>query len=237
MLVSFTSLSKGGTGKSTLAVITTLSLGLAEKRTLLVDLGEEGSSSRIVMRNPSPPYLRNVLEGTYSLIDSIGLYSLSVIFKRKSLKSEFYMIPNIGSLPILNSNLSYLLVELAKLREYLDIIILDYPAFQDDVFARSVNMTDKIVLVLEPNSAKSIISLARKNLKGDIIPVLNKYIKASTFSCNAYDAIVSVYDECIVVPFDPALALINYRTLPYVLGNIRKDTQDSLINLISRING
>ena len=237
MIVSFTSLSKGGTGKSTLAVIITLSLGLAEKRVLLIDLGEEGSSSRIMLKNPSPPYLRNVLEGTYSLVDSIGLYSLSLFFKRRTIRSEFYMIPNVGSLPILNSNLNYLIIELAKLREYLDIVLLDYPAFQDDVYASSVNRTDKIILVVEPNSAYSIISLARKVLKGEVIPVLNKYIKASTFSRNAYDIILSEYNECVRIPFDPALALMNHRTLPYVLGNLKKETQDSLINLISMISG
>jgi len=190
-----------------------------------------------MLKNPSPPYLRNVLEGTYSLVDSIGLYSLSLFFKRRTIRSEFYMIPNVGSLPILNSNLNYLIIELAKLREYLDIVLLDYPAFQDDVYASSVNRTDKIILVVEPNSAHSVISLARKVLKGEVIPVLNKYIKASTFSRNAYDIILSEYNECVRIPFDPALALMNHRTLPYVLGNLKKETQDSLINLISIISG
>ncbi|OYT31365.1 MAG: hypothetical protein B6U94_03435 [Thermofilum sp. ex4484_79] len=235
MISAFTSLSKGGTGKSTLASVITLSLGLADTRVLLIDFGEEGSSSRIMLRNPSPPYLRNILEGTYTLIDAIGLYSLSVFFKKKSLKSEFYMIPNIGSLPILNSNFNYLIVELAKLQDYLDFILIDYPAFQDYAFLTAVNSSDKIILVTEPNSAKAVVSLAKKNLKGEVIPVLNKYVKASSFSKTAYDVIISEYGECFVVPFDPALALINYRTLPYVLGNIKKETQNALINLIARI--
>ncbi len=229
-----TSLSKGGTGKSTLSTILTLALSLVGKQVLLIDLGEEGSSSRFLLGNPSPPYLRDIVSGKTKVEEAIGLYSLKIPikkgFKQHHIEVNFYMIPNLGQLDSgLDSNF---ISSLKVFSKYFDITILDLPAFQGGKYLPIINSSDLVLLVVEPGS-KQIAPVAKRVIKKKTVVVLNKYVK-TIGSKLAYDYIVSLYNplDVVVLPFDPALAIISSRNVSRILTYLNKDTQEGILTLI-----
>lgn len=233
--MSITSLSKGGTGKSTLASLMTLALGLAESRVLLIDMGEEGSSSSMLLKRPEPPFLKAVLEGETRFEDAVGLFEIDIAFRRKSARASFYMLPNMGELPIFDSNLEMFMEELEGARDNLDVTLIDLPAFQGSDFMKIIDGSDIVMLVVEPGSARSVAGAAKRKIRGDVLPILNKYVRGSAVSKAAYDYLLSRYGECLVVPLDPALALMSSSTIRYVLGNIQRETEDVLVEMLSRV--
>ncbi|RLE90589.1 MAG: hypothetical protein DRN04_14720, partial [Thermoprotei archaeon] len=113
VIVAFTSGSKGGTGKSTLSVLTTILLSavLDGKKILLIDFGEHGNSTRMILKHPEPPFLTDFLKGN---IKAIGRYRLKI----GRIESKFFMIPNLGKIQKL-SNIEIMLKKISRIFDYI----------------------------------------------------------------------------------------------------------------------
>ncbi|RLF09029.1 MAG: hypothetical protein DRJ98_08775, partial [Thermoprotei archaeon] len=168
MIVAFTSGSKGGTGKSTLSTLCTILLSavLTNKKILLIDFGEYGNSTRMILKHPEPPFLRDFLKGD---LRAIGRYRVKV----GRIESRFFMIPNIGKVHSIE-NLPKLLSRIEKVFNY---IICDIPAYQNSLYDSLIDISDMVVLVTTPT--KISVEAIKRAYTGHAkrVIVINKYFK------------------------------------------------------------
>lgn len=220
VIVAFTSGSKGGTGKSTLSVLTTILLSavLDGKKILLIDFGEHGNSTRMILKHPEPPFLTDFLKGN---IKAIGRYRLKI----GRIESKFFMIPNLGKI----QKLSNIEIMLKKISRIFDYIICDLPAYQNSLYDCVIDLSDMVVLVTLPNLV-SIEAIKRAYTgKAKRVVVLNKYFK-SAFQFKI--ELEKYFDEIVLtIPFDPYVSIMNANTLPIVLKKLSKNFQKHIADL------
>jgi len=228
IVVSFTSGSKGGTGKSTLSSLATLALAGAEVKVLLIDLGQEGNSSRLLLREPEPPFLRDVLQGKVTLLDAIGSYEIKL---EKLGSLNFYMIPNLGPLPK-PRELEAFFRELKELENCIDIVFLDLPAYQDPWFNKFIDYSDLVVLVANPFPYVVNAVINAYTDGKEVIAVLNKFVKG----CECYlNLLGERYKRTIAIAYDPYVALLDSANLTKILEKLSKKFQDGLVELCFQI--
>ncbi len=220
VIVAFTSGSKGGTGKSTLSVLTTILLSavLDGKKILLIDFGEHGNSTRMILKHPEPPFLTDFLKGN---IKAIGRYRLKI----GRIESKFFMIPNLGKI----QKLSNIEIMLKKISRIFDYIICDLPAYQNSLYDCVIDLSDMVILVTLPNLV-SIEAIKRAYTgKAKRVVVLNKYFK-SAFQFKI--ELEKYFDEIVLtIPFDPYVSIMNANTLPIVLKKLSKNFQKHIADL------
>ena len=224
MRACITSGCKGGTGKSTLSTLLTILYAGVGKRVVLIDTGSNGNSSHIVLNNPPPPYLRDVLLSE-NILDAVIKCEIAI----KNNVVDFYLIPNNGQIPrIPKENIKRSLKELER---FFDIAILDIPAYQNSEYDVFIEQCDIAVLVYNPNQLV-LKSVSRAYTgKCEVIPVLNKY-----FGVEKYRRYVEkIHGKCLTIPFDPYLSILCSENLVNVLLNVSSKTQESLVKLALEI--
>ena len=226
--VAFTSGSKGGTGKSTLSSLCTLALAGAGYSVLLVDCGSDGNSTRMLLRNPKPPFLRDFLKGD---LWALGEYTVKI----GSIEVDFFMIPNIGPVSDLERIETMLNLKLSKTRleDYFQLIIFDLPAYQGSLYDTIVDISNLVILVAKPyRAAVSAVKTAYTG-KARRLVVLNEYHPSFT----EYRVDMEKYfkSDILTLPYDPYVRLMGPDTLSLVLSKLSKDFQHSLLELCRSI--
>ena len=222
--VCLTSGCKGGTGKSTLAVLLTILYSGAGKRTILIDTGAGGNSSHIIITNPPPPYLRNIINDG-DAIEAIIKCELSI----KDKTVDFYLIPNDGPLGSVNNNSVRKLLK--SIEKFFDIAIFDLPAYQNGEYNSFVDNCDIVLLIYNPSDF--IIKAVSKCYTGNriVIPVLNKHLGIEKYLAN----IRKMHNSVFTIPFDPYLSIMNPGNLSNVLARISSQVQKNLVELALKI--
>jgi len=226
--VAFTSGSKGGTGKSTLSSLCTLALAGAGYSVLLVDCGSEGNSTRMLLRNPRPPFLRDFLKGD---LWALGEYTVKV----GSFEVNFFMIPNIGPLDRLDRIRSMLNLKLSKARleDYFQLIVFDLPAYQGSSYDAIIDASDIVVLVAKPYRAAVAAVKTAYTGRAKKLVVLNEY--HPSFIEYRVDMERYFNDSVLTLPYDPYVRLMGPDTLSLVLSRLGKEFQRSLLELCRSI--
>ncbi|GEM_PF-1597542 len=218
--VCVTSGCKGGTGKSTISTLLTVLYAGVEKRVILIDTGTKGNCSHIILNNPPPPYLGDVI-----LPGNITEAILKCEMAIGDRNVNFYLIPNNGQLPEVSSET--IERSFRKIEKYFDIAILDIPAYQNEEYYSFIDVCDIAVLVYNPN--RLIINSVSKAYTGKCVtvPVLNKYLGIEKYR----NLIKEIHGKCLVVPFDPYLSLLSPENLVNALLNLSRKTQEVLVEL------
>ena len=231
--MSVTSNGKGGTGKTTISTILTLGLNIAGISTLLIDTSSEGGSSSLLLGQPPPPFLRDVLSGKASLIESIGVYRLAL----EGQNIEFFMLPNRGPLPDI-SNIDRLFNNLDRLRDVFNIIFFDLPAFQGNgIYSDFIEHSNIVLKVVEPNIV-AINAVLQLKTQAREIYVLNCPRPYPSKVISRYKKLLEerVGEENVIhVEYDYAASRLSHENLNKVLSHLSDSFQSSLYLIAKNI--
>ena len=219
MIVSFSSGGKGGTGKSTLSLITAVALAVAGKDVLLIDTSSEGGVTRLLLENPEPPFFRDILRRKATWYETI----LSLSLRITKYQVEFDFIPNLGNLPE-SSYIRWISYTI----EFYDYVILDLPAFQDvRTYHPLLKLSNLNILVSDPSvaSVHAVISAPRLSRT---VGVLNKF----DGNARAKLELEQVFDPLFIIPYDPALPALSPTTIHLVFAYLSKSFQKEFLKFI-----
>ncbi|MEM4875390.1 MAG: hypothetical protein QW394_08830 [Thermofilaceae archaeon] len=202
MLIATFSGSKGGTGKTTLAV--SLSVTAASSvPTLLVDASSEGGATAYLLGDTPPPYLRDDPDASLREVEH-DTFRLTVAVNRGPLRSPEQVI---------NS--------LRTWSQRYTLVLVDIPALTDvDAVERYLPLileADSILVVAEPNPASLESALFTFTGKRVVVAlncprpyprsVVDYYSKTVAYWCKKAGA------DYVVVPYEPAVSRLGPGTL------------------------
>jgi MinD superfamily P-loop ATPase len=232
--------SKGGVGKTTIAISMSIVTALQGVPTLLVDTSMDGSATGYLLgNNVEPPYLGdlNFIDGVsirsvlrrVPIVESNGAeLTVAVNGRKKSLK-------NIGALA--NA--------LKRLNEF-PMIIVDVPALADREavlrYYPIYETADVIVAVAEPNTV-SITSAVMTFRDKHVVTALNcprPYVPTLIDRYRKYmDGIHKVYGiPYVVIPFSSAILMLSGDTIGHFGGNklnIVKSAEPTYVQAITEL--
>lgn len=196
MLVTTFSSSKGGTGKTTLAVSLSV-LSSASARTLLVDASAEGGATSYLLGDAPGPYFWEDPEGSLRSVELSDGVALTVAVNRGPLVDPARVAQ-----------------ALEAWRETFDFTVVDLPALTDvDTVERYMPLlraTNAVLVVVEPNPASLEAALYCFGGKRVVVAlncprpypatVVDWYRRAVEVFCRKFGY------EYAVIPYDPALS-------------------------------
>ena len=222
IIAAATSGSKGGTGKSTLSSL--LALRLSKKyRVLLVDMGEGGSSTRLVLgQDPGPPYLVDYFAGKTDWKN---------IICQSPYSHRLYVAP---SPPKIRGPVDpYMLYDmLVALKKHVQIVIIDLPAYPGSLYDPVVDMGHLVLLLMNPDPLSFEAAKQAYTGRGLVLPVLNKYHPVHR---EWLDKAKEHWNVVFAFPFDPALTFSKTRTLPEAYKFSKEETKKDLALLAQRL--
>ncbi len=190
--------SKGGTGKTVTASLLAYHLAkFSGRQVLLVDLGEFGSSTQLVLaKDPGPPYLNDYFLGNAPWND---------VIVESPFVEGLYVAPSHGEIgPVDVEALEYMLDQVAGTVSH---VIIDLPAYPGTLYDPIVELAEIIVAVFNPDvlSFQAVDGwlrnrgLLRRKL---VLPLLNKYfVLMGEWKERAEEKFGAVF----TLPFDTAL--------------------------------
>jgi len=232
-IATVTSGNKGGTGKTTISLILTLATNYAGIPSLHVDASSEGGAGTLLLGAKPGPYLRDYLNGKASLDESISVYTLDI----NGEKFDFYMVLNSGNLP--RVDLERLFNDLRRLDDYLELVVIDLPAYQDPWYEAFSRLSDAVIKVAEPSphsltavfSAWPPLGLASGT---PTIYVLNQPRYYPVNVVETYESRLrdSVGDENVItVPYDYAASRLAPENIEAALLNLSDDFQEAIVKI------
>ena len=223
LTVVFTSGSKGGTGKSTLSSVIAYSVALSQKKVLVVDLGEGGSSTWLTLgEDPGEPYLTDYFSGKADWRDIICL---------SPYVEGLYVAP---SPPKTNNVVSVKMLSdlLAQVRGFFHLAFIDLPAYPGSLLDQVVDLGDIVMLLINPDSLCFKAAKQAYIGRGLVLPVLNKYHPIHHVWL---DKAREEWNSVFIFPFDPALTFSRIKKLPDAFRYLKKETRKELELLAQRL--
>ena len=225
-IIAFTSGSKGGTGKSTLSVATSVILS-SKFKTLLVDCG--GKCTRFLLElfgvksidEVPPPYLHDLVKN----IEKSPYYIYSYEVPVDKFKVSLSIIPEIRTLTDREAEeAARLILYLKRVLKTLDFIILDFPATNIFRYDTLLKVADTLVIVLQESFIRDIalevFGIMERIGSKSYIGVINKAVGLEDTAEEFFG------NQVVKVPFDE-----NLRLLPVslnFLNSINKETAKAL---------
>ena len=198
--------SKGGTGKTTLAVCVSV-VTSAVMSTLLVDASAEGGATAYLLGDAPPPYLREDPERSLRRVDAEGL--------------KMFIAVNRGAL----TDVEAVARAVGAWASRFDFVVLDIPALTDvdavERYMPLLRLADTILVVTEPNPAALEASLYTFGGKRVVVAlnsprpypktVVDHYARVvASFCRRASEKGVSA--DYVLVPYDPAVSRLGPST-------------------------
>jgi len=206
VIVATFSGSKGGTGKTTLAVCVSV-VTSAVMSTLLVDASAEGGATAYLLGDAPPPYLREDPERSLRRVDAEGL--------------KMFIAVNRGAL----TDVEAVARAVGAWASRFDFVVLDIPALTDvdavERYMPLLRLADTILVVTEPNPAALEASLYTFGGKRVVVAlnsprpypktVVDHYARVvASFCRRASEKGVSA--DYVLVPYDPAVSRLGPST-------------------------
>lgn len=222
MIAATFSGSKGGTGKTTLAVCLSVVVGAAVP-TLLVDASSEGGATAYLVGDTPPPYLRDDPSRSLRQVENDSL-RLTIAVNRGPLVNPQLVAEHVQSWSMAYS-----------------LVIVDLPALTDaDVVERYMvllKLADVVLAVTEPSPAAMEAALYRFRGKR-VIVALNQPRPYPTAVVNHYTSVIRVFCrnagcDYVVVPYEPAISRLGPSTLRII--NYTSDEFDAAIMRLARL--
>jgi cellulose biosynthesis protein BcsQ len=219
VIVATFSGSKGGTGKTTLAVSLSLAISLRVE-TLLVDASTEGGATAYLLGDCPGPYLSEDPDGSLRRIEADEL-QLTVAVNRGSLLWPGKVADSVE--------------EWSKQYHF---IIIDQPALTDvdavERYMPLLKLADTVLIVTEPNSASIEASLYKFGGKR-VVVALNQPRPYPKTVVEHYRRVVEHFCrkhgyEYVLVPYEPAVS----RLSPSIL-KVFKYTSDDYDSVIAKL--
>lgn len=195
MIVATFSGSKGGTGKTTLAVSLSLAAGMRVE-TLLVDASAEGGATAYLLGDSPGPYLSEDPDGSLRLVEA-GALRLTVAVNRGPLLWPQKVAERI-----------------ADWVERYQLVMIDQPALTDvdavERYMPLLKLADTILVVTEPNPASIEASLYKFGSKR-VVVALNQPRPYPKTVVEHYRRVVEHFCrkhgyEYVLVPYEPAVS-------------------------------
>jgi Mrp family chromosome partitioning ATPase len=227
MIVSTFSGSKGGVGKTTLAVSLSIAASVRGIPTLLVDTSAEGGATAYLLgANVEPPYL--------SSGDVLGALRQVVLFEDEGYSARVTVAVNRGPL----RDVRGVAERLRGLAEQYRLIIIDVPALTDleavERYMPLFEVADAILIVVEPNLA-SLRSALYTFRDKRLVVALNCPRPYSPAIIDFYRRYVEAFSRrtgarYVVVSYSPALSLLSADRL-----NVLERADDSFVASIAEL--
>ncbi|MEM0093470.1 MAG: hypothetical protein QW753_03780 [Thermofilum sp.] len=222
MIVATFSGSKGGTGKTTLAVSLAIAAS-ATVPTLLVDASSEGGATAYLMGDTPPPYLRDDPDASLREVEH-GELRLTVAVNRGPLQNPRRVAE-----------------ALRGWSQRYALIILDVPALTDvDAVDRYLPLllgSDSVLVVAEPNPASlesALYTFAGKR----VVVALNCPRPYTRTVVDFYSKVIAQWckkagADYVVVPYEPAMSRLSPSTLRVI--NYTSGEFDSAIAKLAQL--
>jgi len=227
--LGFYSFGRGGTGKTTLAVASTVLASLAGWRTLLVDIGDANNSSATrLLQSLEPPFTGDVLSGAASWQDAVAEARL----KGGSMDASFYIIPSNGKLPA-QPGFEPVFEMLSELRQMnaIDLVVFDLPSDPLGVFVPLVSKLDFAAVVATPEYS-SVKVVTSNRLPAFTLPVLNKYRPELR---HYYSSLRQFFGTCFAVSYDKNLEDLAPSNIGRKLAALHRETHSQLVSMLNAV--
>ena len=206
MIVATFSGSKGGTGKTTLAVCVSV-VASSSLPTLLVDASAEGGATAYLLGDAPPPYLREDPERSLRRVDAEGL--------------RMFVAVNRGAL----ANAEVVARHVQQWATRFELVVVDMPALTDvdavERYMPLLRLADTVLVVTEPNPASLGASLYTFGGKRVVVAlnsprpypktVVDHYARVIANFCRRA-AEKGVLVDYVLVPYDPAVSRLGPST-------------------------
>lgn len=214
--------SKGGTGKTTLAICLSVVAGGAAP-TLLVDASSEGGATAYLLGDVPPPYLCDDPSRSLRRVESNSL-QLTVAVNRGPITDPHLVAEQVQSWS-----------------KSFDFVFVDLPALTDveavERYMALLRLADAVLVVVEPNPAATEAALFKFSEK-KVIVALNQPRPYPLAVVNHYSSVIKVFCRnagCnyVVIPYEPAISRLSPSTLRVV--NFTSDEFDTAIMRLARL--
>lgn len=206
MIVATFSGSKGGTGKTTLAVCVSV-VASSSLPTLLVDASAEGGATAYLLGDAPPPYLREDPERSLRRVDAEGL--------------RMFVAVNRGAL----ANAEVVARHVQQWATRFELVVVDMPALTDvdavERYMPLLRLADTVLVVTEPNPASLGASLYTFGGKRVVVAlnsprpypktVVDHYARVIANFCRRA-AEKGVLVDYVLIPYDPAVSRLGPST-------------------------
>lgn len=198
--------SKGGTGKTTLAVCVSV-VASSSLPTLLVDASAEGGATAYLLGDAPPPYLREDPERSLRRVDAEGL--------------RMFVAVNRGAL----ANAEVVARHVQQWATRFELVVVDMPALTDvdavERYMPLLRLADTVLVVTEPNPASLGASLYTFGGKRVVVAlnsprpypktVVDHYARVIANFCRRA-AEKGVLVDYVLIPYDPAVSRLGPST-------------------------
>jgi len=206
LIVATFSGSKGGTGKTTLAVCVSV-VASSSLPTLLVDASAEGGATAYLLGDAPPPYLREDPERSLRRVDAEGL--------------RMFVAVNRGAL----ANAEVVARHVQQWATRFELVVVDMPALTDvdavERYMPLLRLADTVLVVTEPNPASLGASLYTFGGKRVVVAlnsprpypktVVDHYARVIANFCRRA-AEKGVLVDYVLIPYDPAVSRLGPST-------------------------
>jgi len=195
MIVATFSGSKGGTGKTTLAVSLSLAVGLSAE-VLLVDASAEGGATAYLLGDCPGPYLCEDPDGSLRRVEADELRLTLAVNRGPLLQPETVA------------------ERVASWSERYQLVVIDQPALTDvdavERYMPLLKLADTVLIVTEPNPASIEASLYRFGGKR-VVVALNQPRPYPKTVVEHYRRVVEHFCrrhgyEYVLIPYEPAVS-------------------------------
>lgn len=226
MIVATFSGSKGGTGKTTLAVSVSV-VTSALLSTLLVDTSAEGGATAYLLGDAPPPYLREDPERSLRRVEAEGL--------------RIFVAVNRGAL----TNVEAVAKAVEAWASRFELVMLDIPALTDvdavERYMPLLRLADTVLVVAEPNPASLEASLYTFGAKRVVVAlnsprpypktVVDHYARVVASFCRRASE-KGVLADYVLIPYDPAVSRLGPSTFK-VLNYTSEEFDSAIMRLAS----
>ncbi|MEM4810750.1 MAG: hypothetical protein QXS92_02430 [Thermofilum sp.] len=222
MIATTFSGSKGGTGKTTLAVCLSVVVG-GVAPTLLVDASSEGGATAYLVGDVPPPYLRDDPSRSLRRVES-GSLRLTIAVNRGPLADLQVVADHVQGW---SRAYSVVVVDL--------LVLTDVDAVER--YMPLLKLADAVLVVTEPSPAAMEAALYKFSGKS-VVVVLNQPRPYPLAVVNQYISMMRVFCrnagcEYVVVPYEPAMSRLSPSTLRVI--NYTSEEFDAAIMRLARL--
>ncbi|MEZ0345491.1 MAG: AAA family ATPase [Infirmifilum sp.] len=226
-VIAIVSGNKGGVGKTVIASLIAYHLAIVGKKALVIDLGERGSSTLLLLgEDPGHPYLSDFF---------IGRATWSDVIVQSTFTPNLLVAPSTGEIgPVDPTSLEYLIDRVSK---HVDFIVLDFPSYPGTLYDPLLDLARIHVVVFNPDALSyySVVGWLKEkeNLRKKLVlPVLNKYL---VFLAEWKERAVDDLGVVFTLPFDSALAFTATRDIEEAYNNASSSVKKSVELLAYRL--